>query len=46
MTQMDIGGGPLARELARGRIVTVTVDKMTFVRPVLVGDTEKMPGWM
>ena len=39
MAQMDIGGGLLAREVARGRIVTVTVDKMTFVRPVLVGDT-------
>lgn len=39
MAQMDIGGGLLAREVARGRIVTVTVDKMTFLRPVLVGDT-------
>jgi acyl-CoA thioesterase YciA len=39
MCQMDIGGGLLAMEVARGRVVTVTVDKMTFVRPVQVGDT-------
>ncbi len=39
LSQMDIGGGLLAKETARGRIVTVTVDKMTFVRPVHVGDT-------
>ena len=39
MSQMDMGGGLLAREVARGRITTVTVDKMTFLRPVLVGDT-------
>jgi acyl-CoA thioesterase YciA len=39
LSQMDIGGGLIAREVARGRVVTVTVDKMTFVRPVHVGDT-------
>jgi acyl-CoA thioesterase YciA len=39
LSQMDIGGGLLAKEVARGRVVTVTVDKMTFVRPVHVGDT-------
>jgi len=39
MSQMDIGGGLLAQEVARGRVTTVTVDKMTFVRPVKVGDT-------
>lgn len=39
MCQMDIGGGLLAMEVARGRVVTVTVDKMAFVRPVQVGDT-------
>ena len=39
MCQMDIGGGLLAMEVARGRGVTVTVDKMAFVRPVQVGDT-------
>ena len=39
LSQMDIGGGLLAKEVSRGRTVTVTVDKMTFVRPVKVGDT-------
>jgi len=39
MCQMDIGGGLLAMEVARGRVVTITVDKMAFVRPVQVGDT-------
>ena len=39
MSQMDIGGALLAKELARGRVITVTADKMTFVRPVKVGDT-------
>lgn len=39
LSQMDIGGGLLAKEVSRGRAVTVTIDKMTFVRPVRVGDT-------
>ncbi len=39
LSQMDIGGGLIAKEVSRGRVVTVTVDKMTFMRPVLVGDT-------
>jgi acyl-CoA thioesterase YciA len=39
LSQMDIGGGLLAKEVARSRTVTVTVNKMTFVRPVSVGDT-------
>ena len=39
LSQMDIGGGLTAREVTRGRVVTVTVDRMTFVRPVHVGDT-------
>ncbi len=39
MSQMDIGGGLLAKEVARGRVTTVTVDKMVFGRPVRVGDT-------
>ena len=39
MSQMDLGGGVLAKEVAHGRVVTVTADKLTFVRPVQVGDT-------
>lgn len=37
MSQMDIGGGILAKEIASGRVVTVTVDAMTFYKPVKVG---------
>jgi acyl-CoA thioesterase YciA len=39
LSQMDIGGGLMAKEVSHSRTVTVTVDKMTFVRPVRVGDT-------
>lgn len=38
MSQMDLGGAILAKELSRGRIVTVAVDGMSFHRPVAVGD--------
>ena len=39
LAQMDIAGGMLAREVARGRTVTVTIDKMLFKVPLHVGDT-------
>ena len=38
LSQMDSGGGLLAKEVAHSRVVTVTIDRMTFVRPVHVGD--------
>ena len=38
MSQMDIAGGILAKEIADGRTVTVAVDGMKFLRPVKVGD--------
>ncbi|OOH89761.1 acyl-CoA thioesterase [Pasteurellaceae bacterium 15-036681] len=38
MSQMDMGGAILAKELAKGRVVTVSVDQMSFLRPVKVGD--------
>lgn len=38
MSQMDIGGAILAKQLAQGRVVTVRVEAMTFVKPVAVGD--------
>ena len=37
MAQMDIGGAILAKEIAHGRVVTVRVGGMTFLRPVAVG---------
>lgn len=38
MSQMDLGGAILAKEIGKGRVVTVSVDKMVFLRPVSVGD--------
>jgi acyl-CoA thioesterase YciA len=38
MSQMDIAGGIMAKELARGRTCTVAVDGMTFLAPAQVGD--------
>lgn len=39
MSQMDIAGGLMTAEVAQGRTVTVTVDKVIFRHPVTVGDT-------
>ena len=38
MSQMDMGGAILAKEIANGRVVTVRVDGMTFLKPVAIGD--------
>ena len=38
LSQMDIAGGMVAKERAKGRVVTVAVDRMIFHRPVYVGD--------
>jgi acyl-CoA thioesterase YciA len=38
ISQMDIAGGIAAYERAKGRVVTVAVDGMTFIAPVKVGD--------
>ncbi|WP_210450740.1 acyl-CoA thioester hydrolase YciA [Pantoea ananatis] len=38
MSQMDMGGAIQAKEIAEGRVVTVRVDGMTFLKPVAVGD--------
>lgn len=39
MTQMDLGGAILAQEVAGGRVTTVAVGSMVFLRPVPVGAT-------
>jgi acyl-CoA thioesterase YciA len=38
MSQMDMGGAILAKEIAGGRVVTVQVNGITFFKPVSVGD--------
>ncbi len=38
LSQMDQAGGIAATERAQGRVVTIAIDAMTFIRPVRVGD--------
>ncbi len=38
LSQMDLSGGIAAGQRAAGRVVTIAVDKMKFIRPVHVGD--------
>ena len=38
LSRMDQAGGVAAVERAQGRVVTVALDAMTFIRPVRVGD--------
>ena len=38
LSQMDLAGGSLATERAGGRVATVSIDAMRFLRPVAVGD--------
>jgi acyl-CoA thioesterase YciA len=38
LSQMDVAGGIAAVETAQGRVVTVAIDAMHFIRPVRVGD--------
>jgi acyl-CoA thioesterase YciA len=38
ISQMDQAGGIRAAETAQGRVVTIAIEAMTFIRPVKVGD--------
>ena len=38
LSQMDLAGGIASGQRAEGRVVTIAVDKMKFIRPVHVGD--------
>lgn len=38
ISQMDLAAGVAARMQAKGRVATVAVDSMVFLRPVQVGD--------
>jgi acyl-CoA thioesterase YciA len=38
LSQMDLAGGTLASERAEGRVATVSIEAMRFLRPVSVGD--------
>lgn len=39
VAQMDLGGSVLAFECAQGRVVTVAIKEMTFMKAVKIGDT-------
>ncbi len=38
LSQMDVAGGIAAVETAEGRVATVAIDALHFIRPVKVGD--------
>ena len=38
LSQMDIAGGIFSKQLAKGRTVTIGLNKMEFHEPVFVGD--------
>ncbi len=38
LSQMDLAGGTFAAERAGGRVATVAIEAMRFLRPVSVGD--------
>ena len=38
VSQMDLAAGVLAKKLALGRVATVAIHSMTFLKPVHVGD--------
>lgn len=38
LSQMDIAAGIIAGKKAQGRVATIAIDSMKFVRPVHVGD--------
>jgi acyl-CoA thioesterase YciA len=38
ISQMDLAAGVAARKQAKGRVATVAIDAMVFMRPVKVGD--------
>lgn len=38
VSQMDLAAGVLAKKLAHGRVATVAINSMSFLRPVRIGD--------
>ncbi len=38
LSQMDLAGGTVAAQRAKGRVATVSIEAMHFLRPVEVGD--------
>jgi acyl-CoA thioesterase YciA len=38
ISQMDLAAGVLAKRIARGRVATIAINSMSFLKPVHVGD--------
>lgn len=38
LSQMDLAGSVLARQITKKRVTTIAVDKMRFHKPIMVGD--------
>ncbi|KTD49241.1 acyl-CoA thioesterase [Legionella quateirensis] len=38
VSQMDLAAGVLAKKIAQGRVATVAINSMSFLKPVHVGD--------
>ena len=38
LSQMDLAGSVLARQITKKRVTTVAVDKMRFHKPIMIGD--------
>lgn len=46
MGQMDLAAGNVAARRSRGRCATISVEAMTFHRPVIVGDEVSIYAWI
>lgn len=46
LSQMDSAAGVVARERAAGRVTTIALDAMKFIRPVRVGDILCVYAWV
>ncbi len=38
LSQMDLAGSVLARQITKNRVATIAVDKMRFHKPIMIGD--------
>ncbi|MHC2088906.1 acyl-CoA thioesterase [Methylobacterium sp. CM6244] len=38
VSQMDLAGGTFAAQRTKGRVATISIDAMRFLRPIAVGD--------
>lgn len=46
LSQMDLAAGILAKKLSNGRVATVAVNSMSFLKPVQVGDVVSCHAWL